>query len=534
MKKLFSTLTLCFLFGIALLIGTQYERGYSSDNIYEQLNKFKDVLSMTEKVYVDTVNTENLVAAAISGMLSSLDPHSVYISAEQMKKVDEEFRGNFEGIGVEFDVLLDTIVVISPVPGGPSEALGIRAGDRIVKINDSTSIGIKRDDVPKKLRGPKGTHVKVSVARAGEKNLLDFDIVRDKIPLYSVDAAFMVNDEVGYISINRFSATTHQEFLDALVKLRPQGLKRLIVDLRGNPGGYLDQAYKMADELLTKGKKVVYTKGRRPEFDEEYVSDGSGRAIDLPLIVMIDHGSASASEIVSGAVQDWDRGLIVGETSFGKGLVQRQFDLTDKSAFRLTIARYYTPSGRSIQRPYGKDIAAYEREAFDRDETEGENVEHSNEQDSTRPLYKTAAGRKVYGGGGITPDYIVKPAKMTDYTSNLLRKNLFLNTSAEYMETHASDIKSKYGADLGKFVNDYTVDGALVQALVDAGKKNGVDLNTEQYAKDLPILKNYLKCYIARTIWASEGWRRAFLSMDTPFQKALSLFPEAEKIARLH
>ena len=533
MKKRFSALTVCVLCAFALIVGTKINV-ISGDSIYEQLTKFKDVVSLTEKVYVDTVDSGKLVENAIVGMLSHLDPHSVYIPASQLKKINEDFQGNFEGIGVEFDVVNDTILIVSPVTGGPSEALGIKAGDRIVKINDSSAIGITRDDVPKKLRGPKGTHVKVSIYRTGEKDLFEYDIVRDKIPLYSVDVSFMVNDEVGYISINRFSATTHDEFISAIGKLQSKGMKKLVIDLRGNPGGYLDQAYKMADEILPAGKKVVYTIGRRPEFNEEYISGGGGKLANVPIIVLVDHGSASASEIVSGAVQDWDRGLIVGVTSFGKGLVQRQFELQDKSAIRLTIAKYYTPSGRCIQRPYGKDIESYEREAFDRDETEGENVEHKNESDSGRTVYKTAAGRKVYGGGGITPDYIVKADKLTPFTAALLRKNLFLDVVTTFMEANSASMKAKYGADVRKFEGDYAVDDDLVKKLTDLAAKKDVKMNDEEFKKDLQHIKIYLKAYVARSIWGTEGWRMVFHSMDSQFQKALTLFPEAQKLARLH
>jgi carboxyl-terminal processing protease len=552
MKKRFSVLSVVLLCALALIIGTQINV-ISGDNIYEQLTKFKDVLSLAQKDYVDTVDTGKMVENAITGMLSHLDPHSVYIPASQLSKINEDFQGNFEGIGVEFDVVNDTILIVSPVPGGPSEALGIRSGDRIVKINDSIAIGMKREDVPKKLRGPKGTHVKVSIFRAGEKGLADYDIVRDKIPLYSVDVSFMTNDEIGYISINRFSQTTHDEFVSAITKLKAQGMKKLIVDLRGNPGGYLDQAYKMADEMLPKGKKVVFTKGRRPEFDEEYISSGGGHLTNMPIIVLIDHGSASASEIVSGAVQDWDRGLIVGVTSFGKGLVQRQFTLSDNSAFRLTIARYYTPSGRCIQRPYGSSLEEYERQAFEKDEAEGENVDHKNdadssgvklnasnvknalekksESDSARPLYKTAGGRPVYGGGGITPDYIVKAGKLTAYTANLLRKNLFLDVVTTFMEANKAEIQNKYGAKVQKFIDDYSVSDDLVTKLTDLAAKKDVKMVEDDYKKDLPYIKTYLKAYVARNIWSTEGWRRTFATMDTQFQKALALFPEAGKLA---
>ncbi|TAK57176.1 MAG: S41 family peptidase, partial [Bacteroidetes bacterium] len=352
MKKRFSVPITAFLCFVALLLGMQLNSLISGDNLFEQLNKFKEVVSLTEKFYVEDVDTPKLIEAAINGALGELDPHSIYIPPKQLERVNEDFQGAFDGIGIEFDIINDTLLVVTPIAGGPSEALGIMAGDKIVKINDTSSVGITRENVPKKLRGPKGTHVKVTIVRADEKDPIEFDITRDKIPLYSVDVSFKVNGEVGYIRVNRFSVTTHDEFVRAVEKLKAQGMRKLLLDLRDNPGGYLDQAFKMADELLPGGKKIVYTKARVPQFSEEYSSTGRGSVSGIPLVILVNRGSASASEIVSGAVQDWDRGLVVGETTFGKGLVQRQYELPDKSAFRLTIAKYYTPSGRLIQRPY--------------------------------------------------------------------------------------------------------------------------------------------------------------------------------------
>lgn len=532
MKKRFSLATLGIFFVVALFLGMQLNSVISGDNIFEQLNKFKDVLSLTEKFYVDDIDTQKLVEAAITGMLTTLDPHSVYIPASQLPKITEEFQGSFEGIGVEYEVINDTLIVVSPVSGGPSEALGILAGDKILRIDDTTCIGIKRDDVPKKLRGPKGTHVKVSISRSGQKNLIDFDITRDKIPLYSVDVSYMVTKDIGYVSVNRFAQTTHDELLAALNKLRGEGMKKLIIDLRNNGGGYLEQAYKMADELLPKGKKVVYTKGRRTEFNEDYTSAG-GNFPDVSLIVLVNHGSASASEIVSGAIQDWDRGLIVGETTFGKGLVQRQIDLPDKSAFRLTIARYYTPSGRLIQRPYGKDFSEYSREPFEKDEVEGENVEHSEESDSARPVFKTAAGRKVLGGGGITPDYIVKYNRFTDYSGSLFSKGLFVEYANRYLDGKGRTVREKFGSDLPAFQEKFEVTDDMMQDILDLAKTKGVEFKKDQYEKDLPRLKAEVKGRIGRNLFGNEGWFRNRNDVDNQFQKALTLFPEAEKIAGL-
>lgn len=532
MKKRFSLTSVAITFILALFLGTQVSNLISGDNIFEQLNKFKDVLSFADKYYVDDVDTHKLVESAISGMLVTLDPHSVYIPPVQLTAEKERFEGSFEGVGVEFDVLNDTLIVVSPVPGGPSERLGILAGDKILKIGDSSCIGITREEVPKRLRGPKGTHIKVGIHRQGEKDLIEFDITRDKIPLYSIDVSYMTGKDVGYVSVNRFSATTHDEFLKALTSLREKGMKRLILDLRNNPGGYLDQAYKMADELLPKGKKIVYTKGRRSEFNEEYISAG-GSYSDVSLIVLVNHGSASASEIVSGAIQDWDRGLIVGETSYGKGLVQRQFDLADKSAFRLTIARYYTPTGRLIQRPYGANIDEYRNAPYEKNEVEGENLDHKEEKDTTRPIFKTAAGRTVYGGGGITPDYIIKSEKASALLVQLLSKGVFGEYKAKYMDRHGKQLRTQYEKDLTGYHTGFNVSDEMLKELAEMAKKKGVTLENAQLEKDKRYVVSRLKAEIARDIWGNEGWYTVMRSEDLQYQKAMTLFPEAEKIAGL-
>ncbi|HTO94960.1 MAG TPA: S41 family peptidase, partial [Bacteroidota bacterium] len=442
----------------------------------------------------------------------------------------EDFQGSFEGIGIEYQVLADTLLVVAPIAGGPSEALGIQAGDKIVRINDSSAVGITQEGVQKKLRGPKGSHVKVSIARAGIRGLLDFDITRDRIPIYTVDAAFMIDAQTGYISVNRFAAKTHDEFVAAMTRLSGEGMKRLILDLRSNPGGYLEQAYKLVDEVMPRGRRIVYTKGRMPEFNDEYISSGAGKFKDVTLILLVNAGSASASEIVAGAVQDWDRGLIIGETTFGKGLVQRQFDLKDGSAFRLTTARYYTPSGRLIQRPWGHDKAKYARAAYERQETEGENVEHEEERDSTRPVFKTMGGRVVYGGGGITPDYIVKSDHLTEYTVQLRSRNVFLQFADTYLDHHGAELRKAYGKDAARFASEFEVTGAMLGEIQALGKKAGVQFKEEEFNKDIRFVRAFAKAFIARSLWGNEGSSRVMLREDSQFRKAMEVFPETEKI----
>ena len=538
MKKRFSTPIVVRLVLVSILGGMQLNMLISGDNVYEQLTKFEHVLSYTEKYYVDEVDTQKLTESAIKGMLNDLDPHSVYIDPKQLTKVTEEFRGKFEGIGIEFALVNDTILVVQPIGGGPSAQLGILSNDRIVKIDGKSAIGFDNDQVMKGLKGPKGTKVSVTIVRPGEKNVLDYEIVRDVIPFYSVDVSFMLDDEVGYINVTRFAETTNAEMLTALQKLKGQGMKRLVLDLRFNPGGYLDQAVKMADLFLdgdasTGQRKIVYTKGRRPDFNEEYFATSNSEFEKVPLIILISNGTASASEIVAGAIQDWDRGLIVGETSFGKGLVQRQFDLPDKSAFRLTIARYYTPSGRLIQRSYAEGKEKYQREAFERNETEGDNISHVEESDSTRPVFKTAGGRKIYGGGGITPDYIVKPEDATPLTVTIRNRNLFYEFVTDYLASHTKEIKEKYKGDFQAFDRDFKIDNVLMNEFIAFIKEKKVDFKEDQFAKDKEYTEARLKAHIARNFWGNDGWYPVILRSDNQLKKALSIFPEAAKIAKL-
>jgi carboxyl-terminal processing protease len=539
MKKRFSFPILMLALVLAFAVGTQFNQVISGDSVYEQINKFKDVLSLTEKFYVDDVDPAKLTEAAVNGLLNNLDPHSVYIPAQQLKRVTEDFRGKFEGIGIEFAIVNDTITVVQPVGGGPSAQLGIMSNDKIVKIDGWKAVGITTDSVMKSLKGPKGTKVSVSIVRAGVKESLEFEIIRDVIPLYSVDVSTMLDDETGYINVTRFSETTNNEMMAALKKLKDQGMKRLVLDLRFNPGGYLDQAVKMADLFLASDpngtpRKIVYTKGRRSEFNEEYFTTTGSEFEKTPLIILISNGSASASEIVAGAIQDWDRGLIVGETSFGKGLVQRQFELADKSAFRLTIARYYTPSGRLIQRSYSDGKDKYQREAFEREEVEGENITHKEESaDSTRPRFKTGAGRTIFGGGGITPDFIVKSDTGTQFSRVISRRNLFYEFVTKYLSTEGQTIKERYQNNFERFNKSFDVKETVVPEFLTFLKTKGVEINKDQYEHDKDYINARLKAHIARNFWGNDGWYPVILTVDTQLKKALTLFPEAEHLAHL-
>jgi carboxyl-terminal processing protease len=516
------------LVSIGVLVGMKVNTAASGDDVYDNVKKFNEALTLVQKNYVDDVSADKLTEAAIKGMLLQLDPHSTYITQEQLKRINEDFSGSFEGIGVEFDIVNDTITIVTPISGGPSEALGILAGDKIVKIDGVSSVGMTREDVPKKLRGPKGTKVTVSIARGGSPNLIDFEITRDKIPLYSVDASFMINSEVGYARVTRFSATTYDEFSKALADLKKQGMRKLVLDLRNNPGGYLDQAFKMASMFIDKGKKIVYTKSRIAAYNDEYISDG-GDYTNIPLVVLVNDGSASASEIVSGAIQDWDRGIIVGENTFGKGLVQRQYDLSDGSAMRVTTSRYYTPSGRLIQKPY--EGGEYKKMLIN--EEEGDNLYHNKDtKDTTRPEFKTMGGRTVLGGGGITPDFIVKLDTLTDYSVQLRRLNLFLEYANAYFDINRENIKSSY-SDYIKFRDNFSISDGMLNDFKSLAASKGVIFNDDQWNRDLDFIKTSIKSILARDIWGNNGSMAVWLATDKQFDRAMQLFPEAEKLAQL-
>lgn len=526
----------------------------STDNIFQQVKKFDRVLNIVSKNYLEPVDTQKLTESAIKGLLDELDPHSVYITAEEMKRVNEDFQGSFEGIGVEFDIINDTITIVSPIPGGPSEALGIQSGDKIVKIDGKSAVGLSRSDVPKKLKGPKGTVVEVDIKRQGVQNLLHFSITRDKIPLNTIDIAFIVpGTDIGVIKVNRFAATTHDELVEALQKLSSQGMKKLVLDLRGNPGGYLNQAFLMAEEFLPKGDTIVYTQGNLPEFNEVYISSGYSRYLDLPLIVLVNAGSASASEIVSGAIQDLDRGLIVGETTFGKGLVQRQYDLGDGSAIRVTIAKYYTPSGRCIQRPYSDkdkyrkligrlelEEGSYIYDGYNKIVEQVHKLNLTAKKDEEKisidslPIYRTRKKRVVFGGGGITPDYIIKADRdtLTNLGVEIRNKNLYLSFCTDAFQNEIKKIKQEYST-FQDFVDRFIITEKMLSKFKEFIISKDVKFDENLWKADKEFIELSLKIQIARMIWPRSEYLVLYYTIDKQFQKALELFPEAMKIAGL-
>ena len=478
-------------------------------------------------LYVDETDADKLVESAIMGMLEELDPHSTYSNAEEVKKMNEPLQGNFDGIGIQFNIAEDTLFVIQPVSGGPSEKVGIRAGDRIIMVNDTLIAGVKMttDDITRRLKGPKGTKVDVKVVRRGVDEPLSFTIKRDKIPVYSLDASYMITPKIGYIKINRFGATTYEEFMDALASLKGQGLQDLILDLQGNGGGYLNAAIDIANEFLGAGELIVYTEGRRNP-RHEFFAKGNGKHQSGRLVVLVNEYSASASEIVAGAVQDWDRGMVVGRRTFGKGLVQRPIDLPDGSMIRLTVARYYTPAGRCIQKPY-ESIEQYNAdliERYNRGEMMSADSIHFPDSLKCSTLKK---GRTVYGGGGIMPDYFVPvdTTLFTKYHSQLSNKGVLLKVHFQWIDAYREEWTKKY-EDYAVFCKEFELDDAMMQQLIAEGKKEGVTFDEEQYQKSESLIKLQLKALIARDLWDMNEYYHTINVVDESVNKALELLSQ--------
>lgn len=498
-------------------------QGQGDMSAQEAAQKFGTLMRYVDQLYVDSVNVHDLTELAIVKMLEDLDPHSVYFSAEELKEADEPLNGNFEGIGVQFNIFKDTIMVVSPISGGPSERLGIRAGDRIVEVDgeNAAGIGITNRDVMKLLKGPKGTVVQVGVKREGESELLEFDIVRDKIPIYSIDAVHMVDNKIGYIKVSRFAKTTMDEFREAILTLQDQGMKDLILDLQGNGGGMLRTAIDMSDELLSGDKLLVYTEGRAFEREDTF-AEYKGLFEKGRLVVLIDEASASASEIVSGAVQDWDRGLVMGRRSFGKGLVQRPMRLPDGSAVRLTVQKYYTPSGRCIQKPYDDGVEAYRKEKFERYER-GELLSLDSLDLPDSLLYKTRIQeREVYGGGGILPDIFV-PLDTTFNSatfSRILRKGLCSRYALEQVDANRALWEARH-ADEDDFVARMAFSDEELANFKAFVEKEGIEIDETEWARSLPAIELRLKAFYGRNIYESKTFYRVIGGLNEALLEAV-------------
>ncbi len=521
-----------FLILFSLILGIYIGKQISVPNQYIQISdtstgkfpKLVELLNYLEFNYVDSINLDSLQEEVIASTLESLDPHSSYIPIDELQDITESMQGNFEGIGVQFQIIKDTIVVISPIYGGPSQKKGIQAGDKIIKVDSMNvaGVGFTNKDVLKTLKGDKGTQVLLFIKRKNVDRLLEFNITRDKIPITSVDVSYMVNNQVGYIKVNRFSGTTEEEFISALNDLNSKGMNKLILDLRSNPGGYLSAAINMVDEFLPKGKTIVYTEGAFRN-KQIYKSSNYGRFKKEKLIVLIDEGSASASEIVAGAIQDHDRGAIIGRRTFGKGLVQEQNQMSDGAAFRLTTARYYTPSGRCIQKPYTKNSDDYHKESLER-YSNGELYHKDSIKIDNSLKFYTHEGREVYGGGGISPDYFI-PLDTTgrsDWLFNVLAENMINSFIFDYIDLHRKEL-SKYSS-AAEFDNKFKIDECIFDNFVEISKEKGINGSASEIEISKDWINMRIKALIARQLWNDEGFYRAINNDDRMILKALDLF----------
>jgi carboxyl-terminal processing protease len=491
--------------------------------------RIEDLLRFIEARYVDEVNSDELIEKAIDKIISELDPHSSYIPVSQVERINDELEGNFDGVGIEFIILDDTIVVVTPISGGPSEEAGILAGDKIVEINDSTAVGGETDvrELVNKLRGQAGSKVKVGVKRGKNKTVKSFNIKREPIPIFSVDVGYMLDERTGFIKVNRFSATTYREFMEEVEELKEQGMEDLVVDLRQNPGGYLREATKMLSQLFPeKGKLLVYTEGRTVRRNE-YKSTGLTHFAIGKIAILIDEGSASASEIVAGAVQDWDRGVIIGRRSFGKGLVQEQLDLNDGSALRLTVARYFTPSDRLIQKSYD-DKNAYSSDIINRYQGGELLNKDSIHQSDTTQFFTKLEKRVVFGGGGITPDVFIPLDTTFLNDSYISLRQVLPQFIYRYAEDHANELREM---SLEKLRDDFLVDDNMLNDFLKFGEENGAKVDQEDFGKIKENVKLLLKARLARNLYKEDGFYTIWNDQDEVVKAAMSALKKENPLA---
>lgn len=541
-----------------VLLGFELGTFFSDDNTFESLKKLENAFLVINERYVEDVDSSVLVESAIDGMLKELDPHSLYIDAEEMKKVREDFDASFEGIGISFELLegpdgRDTIAVLNPLPGGPSEAAGLLSGDRIIEVDDSSAIGYTTSDVQRTLKGPRGTEVDVTVKRPGYPDTLHFTITRDKIPLYTLDAHYMLDEQTGYIRINRFARTTYSEFKSALEDLRAEGMDRLILDLRENAGGFMDMAIKIADEFLGEGELVVEARSRHDEYNQQNYAVSGDDFENGAVMVLVNEHSASASEIVAGALQDHDRALIVGRRTFGKGLVGKQFALRDGSMLRLTISRFYTPSGRLIQTPYEngekKDYFEEKLERFQRERKLSMDEIKESMPDSLK--YTTSGGRIVFGGGGILPDYIVYPDSLSEFSKAVIVQSLDNEYSRVWLDRHGDQFQSRWEGRRSEFVSDFQLDDAAYADFLSYVESRNIHIvppGSEQLVQDdedkmrrhftrseaeavKDLLKTRIKARIGQRVFDRSVWYMVMGEVDVVLKEAQTLWPSAEELA---
>lgn len=535
MQHIFSVAThglkrvgMVFLLGLTCCLALQAQHSRRDDDA--ALRKLQLAEMAIYNLYVDSVNQNKLVEDGIRGMIEKLDPHSSYSTAQETKAMNEPLQGSFEGIGVQFNVVQDTLLVIQPVSNGPSERVGILAGDRIVTVNDSAIAGVKmsKEEIMRRLRGPKGSKVRLGIVRRGIKGVLTFVVVRDKIPVKTLDAYYMIRPTIGYIRIGSFGLTTYKEFMEAVAILKQQGMNDLILDLEENGGGYLNAAVDIANEFLKRNDLIVYTLGRSVP-KQEFRADGKGRLLAGKVVVLINEFTASAAEIVTGALQDQDRGEVVGRRSFGKGLVQRPIEFPDGSMIRLTIAHYYTPSGRCIQKPYTKgDARSYALDIENRFE-HGELYSADSIHFADSLKYKTLRRQRlVYGGGGIMPDYFV-PLDTTLYTPfyrQLAARSYIINANLKYVDAHRKALKQQY-PDFATFLARYEVPQSLLEDIRKTAEKDKIKPKDEaEWKKSLPQLRLQLKALVARDLWDMSQYFQVVNEANPIVQKAIALFQQ--------
>jgi carboxyl-terminal processing protease len=499
-------------------------------SVEQNANKLVSLIDFIEDNYVDSINKQQLIEDAIASVLKNLDPHSYYMGSEEVALEKERMKGEFSGVGIEFLILRDSLMVVKTIAGGPSEKAGLLSGDRIVMVDGQVISGkeLDGDKAQKLLKGKQGSQVRVAIVRPGESGVKEFNIERGSIPIESVNASFMVNDSVGYIRIDRFAEKTYDEFLEATEKLEENGCSSLILDLRGNGGGLLNQAAEIVEEFLTEGKTIVRTRGIHTG-EDEIRSSKKGKYRDLNVVVMIDQNSASASEIVAGALQDWDRAVTVGRRSFGKGLVQHEMELADNSALRLTVARYYTPTGRCIQKPYGDSIV-YEND-FQKRLEKGELTSADSVRFPDSLLFRTPSGRLVYGGGGIMPDVFVPLDSM--YFSGLLSEiaysGIIRNYCFTYLDGHRKDMRKYKSAD--DFIAKFTVTDAMITGLIEMAEAEDIKINKQVVKKISSQLKSRIKGQFARSLFDDTAMIRVSLETDPDFKRALQVASDYRKYA---
>ena len=511
--------------------------GSAQRSMPQALQKLLNAEYAISSLYVDTVNEDKLIEDAIKGMLESLDPHSSYTDAKETKELEEPLQGEFSGVGIQFNMNQDTLYVIQTVPGGPSERVGVLAGDRIITVDDTTIAGVKmkNSDIQKRLRGKKGTQVTIKVKRPGVKELITFRITRDNIPLHSIDAQYMLDERTGYLRISRFGAKTHEEMMDALKELKKQGMTQLVMDLNDNGGGYLNAAIDMCNEFLDRGQLMVYTEGENSPRNEAN-ANGWGEHKDLHMVVMVNQYSASAAEIFAGAMQDWDRAVIVGRRTFGKGLVQRPFKFDDGSMMRLTVARYYTPSGRCIQKPYSRgDKKAYEKELLDR-ANEGEYYSLDSIQINDTVRYTTRLnGRTIYGGGGVMPDVYV-PVDTSEYSTyyrDLTAKGIINQYVIQYVDKNRKNISKQFNT-VKAFDNGFTVTDEMMLDFIAMGEKDSVKYDEEKYRTSEQLLKDIIKGLIARDVYGDQSAYNIIINhRNKDLQAAIEVLNDRERFDRL-